>query len=199
MAFQSKIKSSFKILDLDIECRPLSWYGGDFVTKEVTAIACKFIGQKEIFCWLLGENSAEEMFDGFLELYKDAGMLTGHYIRGFDLPTINGALTEYGYNPLDSKLTQDTKIDLIKRSGMSGSQENIAAMFGLAEEKTHMNQKDWRMANRLTKEGIARTKERVITDILQHEAMRHKLLESNMLGPPKMWSSIGQNKPKYFS
>jgi hypothetical protein len=82
---------------------------------------------------------------------------------------------------------------------MSGSQENIATMFGIEAEKVHMTQADWRLANRLNPEGIKRTKERVISDVLQHEQTRYKLLEAEMLGPPKMWSSIGQNKPKYFS
>jgi hypothetical protein len=197
--FQSKVKSTFPILDFDIEARPLSWYGGDYVSKEITAIAAKFIGHETVFCWLLGENTTEQMLDGFLELYNEAGMVTGHYIKGYDLPTINGSLTEFGYKPLNSKLVQDTKIDLIKRDGMSGSQENIATMFGIEAEKVHMTQADWRLANRLIPEGIARTKDRVISDVLQHEQMRYKLLEAGMLGPPKMWSSIGGNKPKYFS
>lgn len=194
--FNAKVKSSFKILDFDIETRPLSWYGGDLVSKEVTAIAAKFIGDPgEPFCWLLGEVTTEEMLGGFLELYNEAGMVTGHYIRGYDLPTLNAAYTEFGFEPLGSKLAQDTKLDLLKRSGLSGSQESISAMFGLENPKVHMTQEDWRLANRLTPEGIQRSKERVIGDIEQHIEMRQRLIERKMLGRPKVWTSFGKAKP----
>lgn len=198
--FSSKIRSEFKILDFDIECRPLSWYGGDFVTKEITAIAAKFIGEKgPAQCWLLGVQTPQEILEGFLEMYNVAGMVTGHFIRGFDLPLLNSSLTEYGYQPLQSKLTQDTKLDLIKRNGMSGSQENLGAMLGLEHPKVGMSQEDWREANRLTPEGIKKTKERAIGDVEQHIEMRQRLIDAHMLGRPKVWNSVGNSpQPKYF-
>jgi len=198
--FSSKIKSKIKILDFDIECRPLSWYGGDFVTKEITAIACKFIdSDDDVSCWLLGENSPEEMVLGFLEFYNEAGIVTGHYIRGYDLPIINSSLTELGFKPLHSKLTHDTKLDLIKRQGMSNSQENLASMLNVKKDKIGMTQEDWRQANRLTEDGLQRTKRRVIGDVLQHIEMRERLIENDMLSKPKVWSSYGNNKTKYHS
>lgn len=198
--FNTKVKSNFKILDFDIECRPLSWYGGDFVTREVTAIACKFIGSKEEpYCWLLGEYSPEEILNNFLENYNEAGMVTGHYIRGFDLPVINASLTEYGMFPLSAKLTQDTKNDLIKKQGMSNSQENLAAMLQIESPKISMSQEDWRSANRLTKEGLEKVRERVIGDVIQHIEMRQRLLEHDMLCKPKVWSSYGTSKTKFYS
>lgn len=189
--FEAKIKSKFKILDFDIECRPLSWYGGDFVTKDITAIAAKWIGEGEVFCWLLKPGKTiENALDNFVELYNEAGMVTGHYIRGYDLSILNSALTEYGRPPLSSKLSHDTKLDLIKRQGMSNSQENLAAMLGVEHPKVGMTQKEWRSANRLEREGIEATRNRVIGDVLQHEEMRQKLLELKMLGPPKIWNSV---------
>jgi len=194
---QTKVKSKFKILDFDIECRPLSWYGGDWVTKEVTAICAQWIGDKKPSLWLLGEVSPEEMFSGFLELYNEAGMVTGHYIRGFDLPVLNGAITEVGFAPLQSKLTQDTKLDLIKRQGLSGSQENLASMFGLENDKIGMTQEDWRQANRLTKIGLEKVKERVVGDVKQHIEMRQKLLDLSMLGPPRVWNGSNNAQVQY--
>lgn len=35
-----------RILDFDVECRPIAWYGGDWVTKQPTAIAWKFVGER---------------------------------------------------------------------------------------------------------------------------------------------------------
>jgi hypothetical protein len=191
--FESKNKSEFLILDFDIEARPLSYMGGDYVTREITAIACKFINVKDskMNCWALGEVEPEEMFTRFLEEYNKAGMVTGHYISGYDLSTINGAITEYGFDPLQSKLVQDTYLHLVKRQGQSNSQENLSAMLGLEHPKIGMNQQNWRDANRLTKSGITKTKERVIGDVEQHIEMRQKLIDLGMLGRPKMWSCAG--------
>jgi len=182
---------SGRVLDFDIECRPLSWYGGDFVTREVTAIACRFLDTAETECWALGEVDVPEMLAAFVERYDDAGLVTGHYIRGFDLPNLNGALAECGMRPLSDKLTHDTKIDLVRRSGLSSSQENLGALLGLEHPKIGMTQTDWREANRLTPAGIAKTKRRVIGDVEQHIELRARLLELGMLGPPKLWRSAG--------
>jgi len=185
---ESKVKSTFKILDLDIECRPLSFLGSDFMTKEITAIACKFLGEKKVHCWALGESTMPEILEGFLEQYNKAGLVTGHYVTMFDLPLINFTLSEYGYRHLESKLVTDTKTDLLKMSGNSKSQESLAGMFGLEAPKIQMDQTKWREANRLTPEGIKLTKERVIGDVIQHEQLRLKLLELGLLKKPKMWN-----------
>jgi DNA polymerase elongation subunit (family B) len=181
---------SLKILDFDVEARPMSWIGQDYVTKEPTAISWKFIGSKDKPKVLaLGEVSMVEMLTEFVKAYDEADIVTGHYIRGFDLPLINGALTEYGLPPLKDKLTSDTKIDLVKRHGMSNSQESIGAMLGLEHDKVSMTQDDWRKANRLTPEGIERVKIRVSGDVEQHIEMRAKLIELGYLSAPKLWSS----------
>lgn len=177
----------FRWLDFDTEARPLSWYGGDFVTKEVTAIACQFIGEKKMHVWALGECSTEEMLAGFLELYNKADGVTGHYIRGYDLPVLQGAMIEFGFPPLTPKLTHDTKLDLIRFQGLSKSQENLGAMLGLTHPKIQMDQAKWREANRLTAKGIRLTKQRVTGDVRQHVEMRRELLRRGMLGKPKLW------------
>lgn len=177
-----------RILDFDTEARPLSWYGGDWVTKEITSIAAQFVGQKKVYCWLLGRHTSEEILEGFVKLYEDADMVTGHYIRGYDLPVVNGALLEFGYPPLGPKLTHDTKLDLVKFSGLSKSQENLGAMLGLEHPKVQMDQAKWRKANRLTSEGIRLTRQRVTGDVRQHIEMRAVLMERGMLGPPRLWS-----------
>ncbi len=187
--FNSRVKATFKILDFDIECRPLSWYAGDFNSKEITAIAAGFVGPNpEIKYWLLGEVSPTDILDGFLEMYNEAGMVTGHFIRGFDLPLVNSSMLEYGYPPLPDKLTQDTKNDMVKRHGMSNSQENIADGLGIESPKVGMSQEDWRAANRLTPEGLEKTKKRVVGDVIQHMEMRQAMLDKGMLGKPKLWT-----------
>ena len=179
-----------RILDFDVEARPLHWISGDYVSKEITAIAWKFIDEpEECQCYLLGEAHPVVMLTEFCKAYDQADMVTGHFIRGYDLSMVNGALTEYQLPPLGKKLVQDTKVDLMKRAGLSGSQENLGTMLGLQHPKVHMDQKSWRDANRLTPEGLLRVRERVVGDVLQHIEMRAKLLELGYLGPPTMWES----------
>lgn len=181
--------SNWRVLDFDIENRPLTYLGGDWTTAEVTAIAWSFVGTDKVMSALLGEVVGPEMLTEFRVAFDEADMVTGHYIRKHDLPILNGALLEYGLPPLGDKLTEDTKLDLIKRKDFSASQESLAATLGIAAPKVQMDQHKWREANRLTKEGLAFTRERVQGDVIQHKMLRAKLLELGMLHPPKVWRS----------
>jgi hypothetical protein len=181
---------ALRVLDFDVEARPLHWISGDYVSKEVTAIAWAWTDQpKAVKCYLLGECDPVEMLEAFRADFDQADMVTGHYIRGYDLPMVNGALTEYQRPVLGDVLAQDTKLDLVRRQGLSSSQENIGAMLQLVNPKVKMDQKKWRDANRLTKAGRAATRERVMGDVRQHIEMRKKLLELGYLGAPKLWKS----------
>jgi hypothetical protein len=132
------------------------------------------------------------MLRAFLDAYAQADMVTGHYITGYDLPMVNGALTEYGLPALGDKLAHDTKVHLIKRQGLSSSQENIGAMLKLNHPKVKMDQAKWRDANRLTPEGRQLARERVVGDVQQHIEMRARLIEKGYLRPPSVWSSGSQ-------
>lgn len=179
-----------RILDFDCEARPLHWISGDYVSKEITAIAWAWTDRPEdVTCYLLGECDPITMLRAFLEAYDQADMVTGHYIRGYDLPMVNGALSEYQLPSLSDKLAQDTKTDLIRRAGLSSSQENLGVMLGLNHPKVGMDQRKWREANRLTPDGLARVRERVTGDVGQHIEMRQRLLDLGYLGPPRVWAS----------
>jgi len=186
-----------RILDFDCEARPLSWISADYVSKEITAIAWKFVGEDgPVECVLLGETAPVDMLLRFCRAYERADMVTGHYIRGFDLPLINGALMEYHLPPLSDKLSQDTKTDLIPRGGISASQENLGAMLKLQHPKVKMDQSKWRSANRLEREGLKLTRARVTGDVLQHIEMRQELLDLGYLAAPKVWRSTS-DIPQY--
>lgn len=187
-----------RVLDFDVECRPLDWYGGDLNSKEITALAYAWCDQPEqVTCHLLGEELEREMLAAFLTVYQQADMVTGHYIRGFDLPLINAMLTEQQMPVLPPKLTQDTKLDLVRRHGLSGSQENLGAILGLFHPKVGMNQARWREANRLTPDGLALVRERVTGDVRQHIEMRRRLLELGYLAPPVVWKPGGVAAAEY--
>jgi hypothetical protein len=57
-----------------------------------------------------------------------------------------------------------------------------------------MNQVMWRAANRLTQEGFAYVRERVVGDVQQHIEMRKRLLELGYLRGPRMWRSQSVEK-----
>jgi hypothetical protein len=185
-----------KILDWDLENRPLTYLGNDFTTAEITGIAASWIptrgwrapSPERVYCYLLGELTTETMLGAFRVLYEQADVLTGHYIRAHDLPILNGAMIEFGFPPLSPKLTIDTKIDLLRFKDISKSQESLAGMLGIDAPKITMTQTDWRMANRLEPEGLKRTRERVTGDVIQHKQMYAELVKRGLLGPPKLWT-----------
>lgn len=180
-----------RILDFDIENRPLSYLSEDYTTGEITAIAWSWIGEDDVFCKVMTKDiyrSSRSMLQAFKKVYDEADIVTGHYIRKHDLPIISGALVEYGLEPLGEKKASDTKMDLIKTKYLSCSQESLAGMFELVEHKHHMSQPEWRKANRLSSEGIEATKKRVIDDVIQHKALRAKLVEIGALKSAKMWT-----------
>ena len=182
-----------RVLDFDIESRPLGWYGGEYVHQEVTVIAAAWVDDPDtMYSWHLepGGNhvrSMKRMLNGFRELYDEAGMVTGHYIRGFDLPQIQAALIEYDLPLLGEKLTQDTKSDLIKFQGLSKSQQNLGGLFGTEAPKIGMHMHEWREGNRLQKSGIELVVERCEGDVRQHIQMRERMLEAGVLMAPKIW------------
>lgn len=137
------------------------------------------------------------MLKDFMKAYHRADIVTGHYIRGFDLPVLNGAMMEFGLPHLGDVLTQDTKGDLLKYQGQSKSQENLGSILGTPSPKVGMSQADWRAANRLTAEGLELVRERVVGDVRQHIQMRASLKAAGFLTAPKQWTAGEGRMPEY--
>ena len=187
-----------RVLDFDIENRPLSYLGSDFTTAEVTAIAWAWADAPEdVTVYLLGETELPEILTTFLDAYARADLITGHYVRGHDLPMVNGALMELRMSPLPDKWVQDTKLDLVRSKGISLSQESLGAMFRLDHQKIQMNQIRWRAANRLTPEGLQLVRERVVGDVRQHLQLRRELLAHGYLSPARLWKSGAAREEQY--
>lgn len=179
-----------RTLDFDIETRRVGFHsGGRFAPDgcEPIAIAWSWVGESDVKCVCLGESELPHMLEYFQFTWEEADIVTGHYIRKFDLPILNGAMMEHGLPSLGPKLTSDTKQDLVTRAGLSASQENLAGMYGLIEDKYHMGDYSWRESSRLTPEGIQETFKRVCDDVRQHKALRAKLIEHGFLRPARMW------------
>lgn len=184
--------SEARILDFDIENRPLNYAGRDYTQGDITAIAWSWYGEDEVEVETLRPypydySTRLSMLARFAAAYDRADMVTGHYVRGHDLASISGALVEMGMYPLGPKLVSDTYTDLKRLKTISKSQENLSEMFGIPNPKVHMSQAAWREANRLTPEGIALAVERVTGDVRQHKALRAALIERDLLKAPRMW------------
>lgn len=193
---------TMRVLDFDIENRPLAYWYDDKTTSEVTAIAWSWgevegatgtsLGPAVEVVFLKApprhEQSARTMLKKFRKAYDKADMVTGHYIRKHDLPILNAAMIEYGFGPMAPKLTSDTKMDLVSYGGQSASQMALANALDVKKEKPRMSVSRWRDANRLTEVGINATIERVMGDVRQHMELRQALLEQGMLKGPRMWT-----------
>lgn len=181
---------AMRVLDFDIENRPLSYLGSDFTTAEVTAISWAWTdAPQHVSVYLLGETELPDILRAFVAAYNEADIVTGHFIRGHDLPMVNGALVELGMPVLGDKLVQDTKVDFVRTKGISLSQESLGAMLRLDHQKVVMNQAKWRAANRLTPAGLLEVRQRVVGDVRQHIQLRDELLRLGYLAATKMWRS----------
>lgn len=177
-----------KILDFDIENRPLSYLGSDFTTSEITAIAAGWSDSDDVFVSLLTkDNEVRDLLAWFLQAWAEADIVTGHYILMHDLPIINGALLENRMPSLGAKLVSDTKVHLVGGKGVSKSQESLADILGTDAPKVHMTQAKWRLANRLEPAGIEETRERVVGDVIQHKQLRAALIAGGYLKAPVLW------------
>ena len=183
MAEWRKLRA-LRVLDFDCENQPLSYLGGDFTTPSLTAVAWQWIGERQHHVLALGDVPLRTMLLGFVAAYVQADLVTGHNIRKHDLPLLNAMLLEQGLSPLPPKLVCDTYHDLKHRAPGFGSQATLAQMLGVKAPKIGMSTADWRAANRLTPDGIEKTRRRVVGDVRQHIALRRELLKRDWLHPP---------------
>lgn len=192
-----------RILDWDIENRPLTYWVPDRPTAQITAIASMWVGDHDSLRidYLLTPDSTEDderdMLLRFVERYNEADMVTGHYIRRHDLPITNAMLYELDLPLLEPKLSCDTKLDMFKKADLPATQEFLIETLrpkcdmGFPIEKFHMSQTNWRAANRLTPEGLELTRRRVGSDVHAHTHLRERMLDLGYLKAPSMWNPGG--------
>jgi hypothetical protein len=187
-----------RLLCFDLENRPLAyWYDGE-TTSEITAFGWKWSDQKRCVTMLLrpdgwfdyegGIVDEREAYGVFSAQLAEAGIVYGHNIRRHDLPILNAGLIRRELPTLPPLLTTDTCKDLPRRGGLSYSLENMVAMYGIKGAKYTMSQPMWENANRLTGDGVALARKRVVSDVLLQERLRAKLLALGLLKPPRTWS-----------
>lgn len=181
-------KRKLRVLDFDLESRPLGWLGSDFVHQEITVAAWSWMGgTPEAKALTKDERSRLVMLRAVRDAYDEADMVVGHFIRGYDLPLLNAMLIEVGEAPLSQKLSHDTMLDLPKMKGVSKSQVNLAAMWGIEDQKVYMTVPAWREANRLTQKGVDGAIDRAVFDVAQNMAIYDYETHHRLLSPPKVW------------
>lgn len=185
-----------RVLTLDCECLPGHWIGGDYVSKILTAVAWAWDdGAVEVLTHY--DEPPTELAAALAAEMETADIVTGHYIRGFDLPLVNGNLLAGGLYSLGPILASDTKLDLLKSHGRSLSQKNLSAQLGVAAPKIDVSLPDWEGFN--TRQPGYRDKgvERVVGDVEQHREMRARLVALEWLGKPRVWSPTPKGQSRY--
>lgn len=185
------VRQPIRTLDFDVESRPLNFLGSDYTNDEVTITAWKWVGEPgdvEVRALTSDQRSRVRMLKAFRKVYEAADLVVGHNIRRFDLPLMSGMCVEADLGPLPAKLTSDTLLDLPKLgTAVSKSQKNLSDLLGVTVEKVDMSAPAWREANRLTKDGVARAKDRAAFDVLQNIELRSVLIAKGLLAAPKVW------------
>lgn len=190
-----------RVLMFDMEARPIAWYGGDFVTKQITAVSSAYVDDPEGTLQTKYLTKRDLTFRRMLEHIRgrlvEADVVAGHYIRGFDLPLLNANLLLSNLPLLPTLLTVDTKGALPKMHGISKSMENLGAALRLERSKVQMNTTKWWDANTLTKDGIKAAIIRVEGDVLENIEMYKMLQRRGALAPPIEWNPGPGGVPEY--
>ena len=185
-----KARDSLPALVFDIENRPLSYWFDGASTAEVTVIAYKWLGSSRAKALVAGGSVAlVDVLEAFRPVYERAGVVIGHHVRGHDLPILNGAYIELGYEALEPKLTIDTLKDLVRWKDIPRSLDYLGDWLGCPIAKPHMSQHAWREANRFTAAGLKAAEKRCRNDVLVTEWCYHELLRRGLLTkPPRTWA-----------
>lgn len=195
---ERKLKKQLKVLGWDIENRPAAYWFDGQTTSEITAIGYKWLHEDVVHTLMLRNNGRFECDEGdritdrkayikFRDVLGRADITFGHNLRKHDLPIFQAGLLRRELPPIAPLLVTDTLRDIPRKNGLSASLANLAAMYGLEGEKQSMNHSEWEKSNRLTDEGIALARGRVVGDVLLQEQLRAKLLSLDLLRPPRRW------------
>lgn len=179
--------SHMQVLYFDLECRPGHWIGGDYVSKVLTAAAWSWNDAPKIEHLTHYDEKPGYIAEVMAEQLDQADMCVGHYIRGFDLPLLNGELLRNNSISLGSVLALDTKLDLLSLHGRSQSQENLALQLGIPAPKVRVGLPEWEAFNGREPGADVKIRERVTSDVIQNRVLRTTLAGLGWLDAPKVW------------
>lgn len=188
---------SLGILHIDTECRPGHWIVGDYVSQILTAVAWSWRDSDEVVVLTHYDRPPSELAFELYAAIKEADIVTGHYIRGHDLPLLNGELLRNNFGPMNPVMTVDTKLDVAITRGRSLSQKNLASSLWLGEEKVDVTLSEWEGFNSKDEHYREVGEDRVRQDVVQHKALYDVLLDYGWLRGPKVWRPNAQGDGRY--
>jgi hypothetical protein len=168
----------------DIENRPGTYGGGDYVFPKVTAIGCLFLDEKHAKAWVLHRNDPKQVESActeFRKVWDKSDFVIGHNIRRHDRKILDGLYTALGLPLLAPKRMVDTYLDQPKMSGFSRSLENLASRWRCPERKMSLSEYDWERAYDSVPEGLTLMRERVMSDVRISKWLYYELLERRLL------------------
>ena len=171
---------------IDVEARPGPWAGGDFTFRHMLSLAGMYEGER--IPTYIGPGFSAEQLEGFVKPIRNGALVLTHNGPRYDLPFLNGTLIRYGLAPLPSLRVTDTYAHIPKRgSAFSASLANMAQRFGVKYQKGHMSEVDWDEVYQGEPDALERLRRYNIQDVRTTLALRKRLLELGLLGPPRRW------------
>jgi hypothetical protein len=178
--------TSRRIFTLDVEARPGPWGGGDFTFKSMLSIAGVYEDDPDHPIYL-GPGFRPNALTKFAK-HLQGNLVVTHNGPRYDLPLLNGTLIKMGCDPLRGALISDTYAHLPRRGlAFSASLGNMAQRFAVDHQKGHMSEVDWERAYAGDAEALETLRDYNIGDCHTTLALRRRLMELGILGPPRPW------------
>lgn len=178
--------SSRRVFAIDCETRPGPYGGQDFTFRNMLSIAGVFEDDISNPIYL-GPGFLPGQLGMFARQMQKCLVVTHNGPR-YDLPLLNGTLIKNGLEPLGPILVSDTYAHLPKRGqAFSASLGNLATRFDVGEQKGHMGEVGWEAAYAGERKALEQLRDYNIGDCITTLALRKKLLDMGLLGPPRVW------------
>lgn len=182
---------SARILDFDLETLAAGYADPQWVPDKITCAAWSWVGEQEVRSLTTGKDG---FFNGtvrgarlkpLLDAIAEADVVTGHNLFRFDLRVLNAECIRCGLDSLRPLMVQDT-IRLPRTKGLKKGQDDLSVILGNPLRKKTMNWAEWDAA--YEEDRWPEVIERCESDVLQHKALRAKLLERKLLRAPTRWT-----------
>jgi hypothetical protein len=181
------VHSTRRVFAFDVEARPGPWAGSDFTFRSMLSLAGVFEDDPKNPIYL-GPGFSAKALERFVKPLRNGTLVVTHNGPRYDLPFLNGTLMKMGLDPLRSVLLSDTYAHIPKRgSAFSASLGNMAQRFEVGREKGSMSEVDWDLAYHNDAEALEKLRTYNVGDCHTTLALRSKLLELGILGPPRVW------------
>jgi hypothetical protein len=184
MATWTKVETK-QIFTFDVEARPGPWAGSDFTFRNMLSIAGALGDEYPSY---LGPGFTPEALDWFIQPMREGCLVVTHNGPRYDLKFLNGTLIKMGLKPLGPLLVSDTYAHLPARGqAFSASLGNLAKRFGIEHQKGSMSEYEWDQAYNGDPGALEKLRLYNEGDVLATRALRARLLELGLLGPPRKW------------